>query len=238
MEIALDEIDSRLSRSAIPVEVLEVGTSGIFPLVISDITQGAVVSVTHLDPNRPSVSDLGFRHDTANRAYRCFTANLEMEPLDCPDSSFDVVLLCEVVEHFELDPMAGLAEINRVMRPDSTLVVTTPNINSYRAVYKMLHGYSPYFFMKYTTKYGRHNYEYSVPDLSNLLMSAGFIEDRMWTEDTFEDPLPEDIERTLADAIALAGGQPTNRGDNIFAVYRKAGPVIDRYPASSYAYVN
>jgi SAM-dependent methyltransferase len=42
------------------------------------------------------------------------------------DASFDAVYAGEIIEHVE-DPMAALAEWNRVLAPGGTLIITTPN---------------------------------------------------------------------------------------------------------------
>jgi SAM-dependent methyltransferase len=46
--------------------------------------------------------------------------------LPFPDESFDAVYAGEIVEHVA-DPMAALAEWNRVLAPGGTLILTTPN---------------------------------------------------------------------------------------------------------------
>lgn len=46
------------------------------------------------------------------------------------DAAFDVVTFGEVIEHLP-DPDAMLAEIHRVLAPDGTLVITTPNLVSW-----------------------------------------------------------------------------------------------------------
>jgi SAM-dependent methyltransferase len=48
------------------------------------------------------------------------------DALDYPDSSFDVVILTEVMEHLPY-PMITLAEICRILRPSGRLVGTVPN---------------------------------------------------------------------------------------------------------------
>ncbi len=49
-----------------------------------------------------------------------------------PTAAFDVVTLWDVIEHFH-DPLAVLAEIRRILRPDGMLVLRTPSLDSWDA---------------------------------------------------------------------------------------------------------
>jgi hypothetical protein len=124
-----------------------------------------------------------------------------------------------------------MSEINRVLKPDGLLVLTTPNATSSRAIHKILRGIEPYFYMQYRHKPSlyRHNYEYSVYSLTKVLQSAGF-DGKVWTEDSFEDPILDDVEK-----LRDLGYSLSHIGDNIFVVARKIGPVVNRYPAVIYA---
>ena len=44
-----------------------------------------------------------------------------------PDSSIDVVLFCEILEHITFNPIAFWGEVYRVLAPKGRIVVTTPN---------------------------------------------------------------------------------------------------------------
>jgi len=51
----------------------------------------------------------------------------------------------------------------------------------------------------------------------------------LWTEDTFEDGMPSVVER-----LTKAGFNIYHVGDNIMAVAKKHGPVVERYPVGLY----
>ncbi len=74
----------------------------------------------------------------------------------------------------------------------------------------------------------RHNYEYSVHSLKSVLSSAGF-EGSIWTENIFENPAVSVIKQLLEAGFLLH-----NLGDNLFAVAKKTGPILNRYPEVIY----
>jgi 2-polyprenyl-3-methyl-5-hydroxy-6-metoxy-1,4-benzoquinol methylase len=58
-----------------------------------------------------------------------------------PDASFDVITAVEVIEHLE-NPRAVFRELQRLLRPDGILVLSTPNQESLRSyVTLMLNGH-------------------------------------------------------------------------------------------------
>jgi ubiquinone/menaquinone biosynthesis C-methylase UbiE len=160
-----------------------------------------------------------------------FNINLEHNPIPLPDASLDLVLCCEVIEHMDVDPMFLLAEINRVVKPGGHLFITTPNIASARGVWKILNGYAPHFFTQYMKDRSpyRHNYEHDIHSLQSLTRAAGFATRMLKTLDVFEEPEP----RALFALDRL--GMPTEfRGDDIFLLGQKLGPVVDRWPPTIY----
>jgi ubiquinone/menaquinone biosynthesis C-methylase UbiE len=68
------------------------------------------------------------RATAAELAPELIRANLEALPLQ--DSSFDLVLCTQVVEHL-IDVEAGMRELARVLRPGGTLILTTDNRRRY-----------------------------------------------------------------------------------------------------------
>ena len=49
-----------------------------------------------------------------------------------PDSSIDIVLFTEIIEHITFNPVAMWREVHRVMKPGARIVVTTPNYYALR----------------------------------------------------------------------------------------------------------
>jgi ubiquinone/menaquinone biosynthesis C-methylase UbiE len=212
-------------------KLLELGTSVIVPLVLDKLVPDLEVHVTDFDLTKPSSGKLTLSMGQSSRKVSVYRVDLETQALPIADDTFDYVLCCEVIEHMELDPMFMIAEINRVLRPGGMLILTTPNITSSWAIWKILRGFDPYFYMQYRNKpkLYRHNYEYSPYSISQIMKAGGFT-GSVWTEDSFEDGTTVDL-----DKLRSVGYSMNNTGDNIFCVGKKAGPVVDRYPKVIYS---
>lgn len=211
-------------------KLLEIGTSGFIPAVCERLFPELEVHCTHFDRSDLEPGLVNIRIGEIEVNPFCYKVDLEYDSLPVPTEDYDVVLCAEVLEHMEIDPMFLVAEINRVLRHDGTLILTTPNITSSRAVTKILSGVEPYFYMQYhkNRSYNRHNYEYSAPTLKRMLKYAGFNV-VVWSEDLFEEGLPEIVEKLRSVGYAME-----HCGDNLIAVGDKIGKVLDRYPNGLY----
>jgi SAM-dependent methyltransferase len=212
-------------------KLLELGTSTIVPIMLDHLAPDLEVHVTDFDLEKPNKSKMFVSMGADTREVPVYRVDLETQQLPVDDSTFDYVLCCEVIEHMELDPMFMISEINRVLKPGGTLILTTPNITSSRAIWKILRGLEPYFYMQYrhSPKLYRHNYEYSPYAITQVLKAGGF-DGSVWTEDSFEDGTTDDIEK-----LKSVGYTMNNLGDNIFVVAKKVNTVINRHPAVIYA---
>ncbi len=89
--------------------------------------------------------------------------DLDMEPLPFEDNSIDVVTNFELIEHL-MNPLFFMREIHRVLKPNGSLYITTPD--SYCAYHKIEH--------LIERKYRAHFHEFIKTDLEWLLEKAGF----------------------------------------------------------------
>ena len=211
--------------------ILELGTSGFIPVFLKSLFPGVTIDVTDYDGVRKE----GERQrsvDVAGQSavVRAFTVDLEHDVLPVKDETYDIVICCEVLEHMEIDPMFMLSEVNRVLKTNGKIILTTPNVVSSRGITKMLQGVEPHFYMQYhkNRAYHRHNYEYSCRSLLHVLRSAGF-DANVWTEDLFEDGLTYEVNR-----LRNAGFSIENIGDNLLAIGTRVSKVIERYPDGLY----
>ena len=211
-------------------KLLEIGTSGLIPVALSQLCPDLEVHVTNFDKSRPLVAPIDLTINAQTVTVTAAAVDLEYDALPFEDETYDHVICCEVLEHMEIDPMFMLGEVNRVSKVGASLLLTTPNVVSSRGLAKMLEGVEPYFFMHYhkSREYHRHNYEYSARSLYRLLAAAGYIGD-VWTEDLFEDGMPDVVEKLHA-----AGMYVMNVGDNAIAQMTKVSGVIERHPVGIY----
>ena len=154
------------------------------------------------------------------------------------DEWFSTVLCCELLEHLPVDPMHMMCEINRVLKPGGHLVLTTPNVTSLRALAGILQGFHPQLFSAYIQPRNgvvdaRHAREYTPLEIRQLLETSGFEVTLLETGPFREEPRPEHawVEHLLDRYILTK----EHRGDGIYAVGRKTGPVTARYPSWLYS---
>ncbi len=105
--------------------------------------------------------------------------DIEKEPLPFPSESVDLIVFNEVLEHLRVDPLFTLSEINRVMRPSGTLLLTTPNLYAIQRIVKLILGrgfndpLSEFMKLRRIGHMG-HIREYSATEVQRFLGFAGF----------------------------------------------------------------
>lgn len=155
--------------------------------------------------------------------YRNF--NGERDAFPYPDEAFDLVLCCEIIEHLTTDPTHMLCEIHRVLKPNGKLLITTPNVHNLSYSTQLLRG-SGNIFHPYSGYgvYGRHQREYMMSELLDLLRGVGYT----IVESRFADIYPHDWWRKW-----LRRWRPPWR-DNLFVLAQKAGERRYYYPSNLY----
>lgn len=165
--------------------------------------------------------------------------NAEQDLYPYPDSHFTTVVCCELLEHLADDPMHMMSEVNRILRPEGYLVLSTPNACSLRALAGVLEGNHPAFNSYYTLRKGgnqvepRHAREYTPRELRKLFRAAGFAVERLETG-PYGLQRPDDYDWTL-EVLRDRSLSTELRDDVIHAAGKKVGTVEDRFPDWLYA---
>lgn len=137
------------------------------------------------------------------------------EPFDSINTSFDVILAAEVIEHLE-NPRALARQWFRLLKPGGWVVCSTPNNESWRALLSLvLRGHYVAFG---PTNYPAHITPMLAVDLSRVLAEAGFEEIKV--KYTNHGCLPKFTRWTWQ---SISGGLLGGRrfSDNVIAVGRK-----------------
>ena len=150
---------------------------GAVPLLLTAALQELGFAVTGLDvaPGRfaGAIAELGLD------VRRC---DVETEALPFADRSFDAVLFNELFEHLRVDPIFTLREVRRVLRPGGVLLLSTPNLRSFRGLRNLLlrnqgHAVSGGVYRQYqklaTLGHMGHVREYTTREVAEFLERIG-----------------------------------------------------------------
>jgi 2-polyprenyl-3-methyl-5-hydroxy-6-metoxy-1,4-benzoquinol methylase len=109
--------------------------------------------------------------------------NLRDYKLPYADESFDMVIMCEVMEHLNFNPLPVMQEINRVLKKDGYVYIAMPNQACIDNRLKLLAGHSvheppQYFFdqLNKTKNYivSLHWREYTMKETLEIIRKMGF----------------------------------------------------------------
>jgi SAM-dependent methyltransferase len=169
----------RSQRKPTEVRVLEIGS---FLGVLCFALRKVGFQVTAQDiPEFQNNPRLRERYRRAG--IECIAANLKRHQFPYPDAHFDLVIMCETLEHLNFNPLPVIKEINRVMKPGGLLYLTVPNQLSAGNRLKLLRGETiqatvQEFYQQLDLRtnmiVGLHWREYSKADLFELLEPMGF----------------------------------------------------------------
>lgn len=151
--------------------------------------------------------------------------------LDLPSNTFDLVLCMEVIEHIkdqessiieDIATFTGsgiknlISECARVLKPGGSLLITTPNIHSYRVLSNWLYKGPEIFNYRFHPR--ELSYKYIEGIVENLFSSYSYAFYNAW--ETFE--LPEEAIKDYEEMLTNFGFDTTNRKeDDLFFLCRK-----------------
>jgi len=156
---------------------------GAVPLLMTGAVAelGYEVSGVDVAPERfaGAIADLGLD------VRKC---DLETEPLPFADETFDAVVFHELFEHLRINPIASCEEVHRVLRIGGVLLLSTPNLRSFRGLRNLLlhhhgHAVSGGIYRQYekleTLGHMGHVREYTAREVSDFLTRVGFFVDKV-----------------------------------------------------------
>lgn len=212
------------------LSVLDIGTFIPFAMYLREVTKHKYVY--HGIWKGEKKKKVKFR----DQEFLLHNFDVERDRYPFHSESFDLISCCEVIEHLGLDPMNMIAECNRILKHDGLLLLTTPNATSLRNVFKILVGYSPYFYPSFTLSTNRHNREYAPREIDLMLLYGGFKIKKIFTKDVyFPEKLKLNASKILIRIILTAMNLFSKfRGDCIFVLAKKVGDIKNRYPVEFY----
>jgi len=163
--------------------------------------------------------------------------DVERDEFPFEGESFDVITCLEVLEHLAIDPMAMMAEVNRVLKPGGRLVLSTPNAVRTANVASILLGEQPCGWNPYNGfDTNRHNREYTPREIDRLFAATGLKAQEVTTFGTkSRGPLRNTLSLILGLGLAvIPGTPPRHRRDVILATGSKTSGIIQRRPTWLY----
>ena len=162
--------------------------------------------------------------------------NIEFDDFPYGGETYDVVVLCETIEHLAWDPVHTLHEVNRILKPGGHFVVSTPNALRLENFWKIVRGrnfYPPYSGWGWTA---RHNREFTPDELRRLFEANGYSIAAMETHHEPGYDYSPWLKKMTAwlDRVGLA----RNFLDVIHLSARKTGPPRHSYPPDMFADVH
>lgn len=180
----IQDIDSFFEKSR-DQRIFEIGAFfGVVSIALSrlgyDVTASDVHDYISLDAQKERFSREGVS---------THSMNLQDFELDLPDASVDCVVMCEVLEHLNFNPLPLLKEINRILRKGGLFYVALPNGAQIRNRLNLLMG-KPVglsvqgFFDQLDTKSAvianGHWREYTMEEVREMLEPLGFRRHRSY----------------------------------------------------------
>ena len=110
--------------------------------------------------------------------------NLKNNNFPYDNNFFDLIVMCEVLEHLNFNPLPMIKELNRILKDNSFVYLSLPNIASYKNRKSLLLGNSIHnpiedFFKQLETNsmmiVDLHWREYSKKELIELFNKSGFM---------------------------------------------------------------
>jgi 2-polyprenyl-3-methyl-5-hydroxy-6-metoxy-1,4-benzoquinol methylase len=161
------------------IKVFEIGTFlGVVSIALAKL--GYQVYATDIPE---FLDNVRLQHKLKQSGVEYSSINLSQYELPFADTTFDVVIMCEVIEHLNFNPLPVIAEINRVLSPNGLFYLTLPNLASLRNRLRLVLGKSIHnpisdYFRQLDVNQnmivGLHWREYTQLEIREMLEALGF----------------------------------------------------------------
>jgi len=178
-ERTVADVHGLLGNSSTKPRILEIGAYlGVVSRALTKL-ECEVVATEHPNYAKSArLSDFYSRHGIALHGVDLADASLPF-----PSESFDAVIICEVVEHLNFNPLPVLLEISRVVRTGGYVYLAMPNFSSLSNRVRVLRGRSPHnpipdymaqLDRRRNMEVGLHWREYTARESCEMLEIVGF----------------------------------------------------------------
>ena len=99
--------------------------------------------------------------------------DLAKQPIPLEDSSYDLIVFTEVLEHVLARPSLILSELSRILKPGGKMIVSVPNVATLYNRIRLLFGKGPSEDFDRQLKGFGHVHEYTMAEVASLLDRAG-----------------------------------------------------------------
>jgi 2-polyprenyl-3-methyl-5-hydroxy-6-metoxy-1,4-benzoquinol methylase len=179
----LKDLTELPGRNPADTRVLEIG-SYLGPVSIVLARLGYNVTAADLPD---FIKNTRLQERYAQNGVSSISLNLEDYEIPAASDSFEVVIICETLEHLNFNPLPVLTEINRVLVHGGHLYISLPNLTSLvnrakllvgRSIHDPISDFAAQLNRQNNMIVGIHWREYTKQELTELLNRAGFRVDR------------------------------------------------------------
>jgi SAM-dependent methyltransferase len=218
------------------VRVLEIGSFfGVVCMALKFLGYDVTASDMPEYIEMPEQKERFSRHGIATASIR-----LQDYILPFPDETFDVVIMCEVLEHLNFNPLPLLKEINRIGKPNSVFYLSLPNgANIYnrrdvamgRGIGNLVEGFFEQLHPGSSAITYGHWREYTGPEVRRMLEPLGFRIAKQYYFSLGETQPANSLRKKLA-RIVYGRFPALKENQTTIAVREKRTGIVFRIPAT------